>query len=142
MFRNILVPTDGSINNQKTLKVAASLAEKYDAKLHVLCVTDVPEALNAAKGDLECLVNDMLVWAKKVVIETADTLRKSGIKQVEEHLRKGHAAEEIVAGAHQWDIDLIIIGTHGHRGMDRVLLGTIAEEVVRSSPIPVMTVRM
>ncbi len=142
IFKNILVPTDGSTQNQHTFRVAVSIAEKYEATLHVLCVADLPEGMRTGKSGTDVLSNDMLVHAKKVVGVTVDAMRKTENLAIEEHVRKGHPAEEIIAAGHQWHIDLIVMGTHGHRGKARVQLGTITEEVVRNSPIPVLTVQI
>jgi nucleotide-binding universal stress UspA family protein len=80
--------------------------------------------------------------ANAILEKTADVIRKSGVEEVETVLKTGTPAKAILDFVDEAKIDLIVMGTHGRRGLDRVLLGSVTEEVVRLSRVPVMTVRM
>jgi nucleotide-binding universal stress UspA family protein len=119
---------------------AAELAEIHDATLHGLYVvdtaslTDVPmettlEGVNQAlRKEGEAALNEIEELATDVAVET--------------HAIDGSPAREIVNFAEENDIDVVVMGTHGRSGVDRLLLGSVAERVVRSSPTPVLTVRV
>jgi nucleotide-binding universal stress UspA family protein len=79
---------------------------------------------------------------QRILEKTADVIRKSGVEEVETVLKTGTPAKAILDFVDEAKIDLIVMGTHGRRGLDRVLLGSVTEEVVRLSRVPVMTVRM
>ena len=123
MFRQILFPTDFSDPARRAGAVAAELARHFAARLHLLhvvpSVTDpgtASDALRAAAVDLG-LRNDTVVVA-----------------------RAGRPAAQIVAYAREVPVDLIVVGTHGRTGFSRVLLGSVAEAVVRLAPCRVLTV--
>lgn len=137
--RSILFPTDGSTCAEFAHAHAAFLAHQFDAELHVLHVV---EAHMRTLDDLSQLVE----------IEEQDILEQlhaplpsttSGPDEARIHRAKrtdASAAEGVLTYAADEDIDLIVMGTHGRRGMDRLLMGSIAEEVVRLSPCPTLTV--
>jgi nucleotide-binding universal stress UspA family protein len=140
-FRQILVPVDFEGPSQEALEVAVDLALTFDAKLTVIHAWEVPVAAYAA---MRYVPPD--VWT---AIEQAATAQlKSTVEHVhkrlpraESILAKGPAAHEIVAAAARIKADLIVMGTHGRRGMSHVLLGSVAEKIVRLSPVPVLTIR-
>ncbi len=143
MFKDILLPTDGSQGVDEAINCAVALAKRFDARIHVLFVVELPRFQEYGTGiALAHLVKALGEAGEQIVSETAKLIRESGVLAVQEALAEGEPAEEIIKYAQSHDIDLIVMGTHGRRGLGRVFLGSVAEEVVRSSDVPVMTVRM
>lgn len=143
-LHRILVPTDFSKHSENALAYAAAFAEKFDAELFLLHVVQdlalfVPEALTAAPP-----VTPPVEQLTAAVREALDRLIDSNHLRrftVHTEVREGSPFYEIVRFAKEQEIDLIIMGTHGRAGLVHVLLGSVAEKVVRKSPCPVLTVR-
>lgn len=137
IYDKILVPTDGSEGASVSVDHAIEIAEKFDAEVHILYVVDVRAS---TAGD---------VWANMVgrfheigedsTSAIAERLRNHGIESVKKVL-EGVPHQEINSYADGNGIDLIVMGTQGRTGLDRVLLGSTTEKVVRTSDVPVMTV--
>ncbi len=139
MYRTILVPTDGSEGVTAAVEQAVGLAEQFDATVHALYVVD--RTYPAASGW------DMVVEEQEAAGEAAlDAIAAAGADAgvtVERHLRRGVPHEEILDAAGDYDADLVVMGTHGRTGLDRVLhTGSTTERVVRLSEMPVLTVRV
>jgi nucleotide-binding universal stress UspA family protein len=136
---NILVPTDFSACSEQALDYALELAGKVDAKVHLLTVIGVPTygvpelgvGITAAKMD--SLIEDSQHALGQVA------LSRKGV--AETLVRAGDARDVILHTAEEVQADLIVMGTHGRRGISRALLGSVTEMIVRTSPIPVLTVR-
>jgi universal stress protein A len=132
--RRVLFATDFSPASEQARDAARELGKTLDAEVIVLHVVEThfhpyPIALPdgarlAAQHDLEHL-------------EAA--FRCAGVR-ARAALRSGHAADAIVAAASEHAVDLVVLGTHGRRGLTRLAMGSVAECVVRSCPVPVMTV--
>ena len=134
-FRTILFPTDFSECAEHAFAQAAALAAQYDAELHVLNVV-VPhhEDPDNPMNYLQDL--DLSVMKQDVV----GTHQHDGVRLVhDQHIGLSPAAG-ILEYADRHDVDLIVMGTHGRRGVGRLLMGSVAEEVVRLSTCPVLTV--
>jgi nucleotide-binding universal stress UspA family protein len=144
MFKRILVPTDGSAGAYEALNCAVAIARKFESELHILYVVEPPAMLTAPYS--ESVLMDVLQAGReageRALAEATETVRKSGTSRVQSSTIEGQPAEQIVAYSKDNEIDLIVMGTHGRRGINRLLLGSIAEEVVRTALVPVMTVRM
>jgi nucleotide-binding universal stress UspA family protein len=144
-LKNILAPTDFSHHAESGLRYACGLAERFGATLHLVHVLpevvapvgpepmilpSLPaeyydEAQAAALATLEqCLLAE---WGKPVRVERA--------------VRWGDSVQGIVSHARDQKIDLIVLATHGRTGLGHVLLGSVAERIVREAPCPVLTVR-
>lgn len=135
MYSRILVPTDGSKGSEVALEHAESLAEKYGAEVHLLYVADVR---TQNTGNLiPNLMGELEQTGQEAVEEMKEKLGDLNIKT---EVRRGIPHREINDYAGEEDIDLIVMGTHGRTGLDRVLLGSVTEKIVRTSKIPVMTV--
>jgi len=146
MFRNLLLPTDGSQGVTRAMNCAVAIALKFNAKIHVLHVVEAA-LLIFNSWDYGGLVNEKIgdklrEGGAQIVENTAGLIREAGIEDVEGIVREGSPAEVILRYARENTIDLIVMGTHGRRGLNRLLLGSVAEEVVRRSEAPVLTVRM
>lgn len=143
MFKKILVPTDGSRGVEKAVNCATTIALAFEAKVYLLFVAEPPTMLLeyaniAEKNIIEALHQE----GERILEKTADAIRKAGVEEVGTVLRTGTPAKVILDFANEEKVDLIVMGTHGRRGLDRVLLGSVTEEVVRVAKVPVMTVRM
>jgi nucleotide-binding universal stress UspA family protein len=137
VYDEILLPTDGSDAAEAAVEHAIRLARTYDARVHVLYVV---EPLPAAEYDATSVLDALRREGDRVTGETADRLERSELETVTA-VRTGAAHRVILDYAAESGIDLIVMGTHGRRGLGRVLLGSVAEKVVRLADQPVMTVR-
>lgn len=143
MFKKILLPTDGSKGVEKAINCATTIALEFEAKIYVLFAAEPPALLFEYANIAEQSVLDALhKEGKHILDKTAQLIREAGLSQVETTLKTGTPAKAILDFADEAKIDLIVMGTHGRRGIDRVLLGSVTEEVLRLSKVPVMTVRM
>lgn len=143
MFKRILVPTDGSRGVEKAVNCATAIALAFDAKVYLLFVAEPPALLFEYANIAEkSIIEAMHQEGQRVLERTAAVIRESGVEEVETVLKTGTPAKAILDFVDEAKIDLIVMGTHGRRGLDRVLLGSVTEEVVRLSRVPVMTVRM
>ena len=133
MFARILVPTDFSAPAEAALACGRELAHRFGAALHLIHVAENP-FLRAVAGDPRSLEDAPVRWLQERLTE-ADR-RRGAVAIVEQ---SDEPAKEILRYAHSAHIDLIIMGTHGRTGLARVVLGSVAEAVVRTAPCPVLT---
>jgi nucleotide-binding universal stress UspA family protein len=136
-FERILVPTDFSPPSDHALEVAINLARKLGARLVLLHVWSMP--YTAYSEGLNWPMDEMERAAKKEL----DDLHAETVKvypATDAILRAGFEASAILEIIDIHAIDLVVMGTHGRRGLPRLLVGSVAERVVRLSPVPVMTV--
>ncbi|MEW6002487.1 MAG: universal stress protein [Nitrospirota bacterium] len=142
-IKSILFPTDFSEGSLNAVEYAVDLARRYSAKLYLLHVIhDVVRASGfyMPHMSLDELYKDMEESAKKELERLGiDDLRD--LKNVERLVLRGVPYEEIIRFANDSRIDLIVIGTYGRRGLDRVLFGSTATQIVRYAECPVLTVR-
>ncbi len=134
MYQNILVPTDGSDGTRQSLTHGLTLAERFDATIHALSV--VPE------GPLGTLQSDEGRPAAERAVERVEVEATREGVDVVTAVEQGVPHEEIIAYADDHDIDMIVMGTQGRTGLDRVLVGSVTERIVRLADIPVVTVRL
>jgi nucleotide-binding universal stress UspA family protein len=147
MYKRILVPVDGSPTSKLGLKHAAGLAKPLGAAIRLLNVVDelsVVPAIDAAGAvDIGTLIAGLKQVGRQVLDESARYAAAQGIDleeaQIESHgARVSHVIAE---DAKEWRADLICMGTHGRRGINRLLLGSDAERVLREATVPVLLVR-
>lgn len=141
MYDAILVPTDGSDAARKAALEGFALAEALDAKVHVLSVVDM-ELVNATTYTGTSPKNEARLRerAEENVNALADEAEERGLEAVRA-TRKGVPATRIVEYADEEEVDLTVMGTAGRGGFKRALIGSVADKVVRTSPVPVVTVR-
>lgn len=141
----ILVPTDFSADADAALKYACDLARTFRASVQAINVVENPLAVGAWSPDAYTaeiaglqigLVRDAQARLEKTVAALADT----GLETVTE-VRTGHAANEIVKAAREAGVDLIVMGTTGRTGVAHLIMGSVAERVVRHALCPVLTLR-
>jgi nucleotide-binding universal stress UspA family protein len=140
-FQRILVPTDFSETSLYALDYAIDLAKKLGATVTVMHAFELPiygfpdGALIASAEVASRILNG----STQALADTIAERKNSGVK-LETALRQGPADEEIVTLARLSHADLVVMGTHGRRGLARALLGSVAEKVVRTAQCPVLTV--
>lgn len=141
-YRSILVPVDFSEHSQRALEEAIALAGAFDAELHLLHCYPGPGAIVSIEGVVvpASLDRELRAAAGARLSEWADRARAAGCR-VQEHLSAHPPAEEIRALAGKLGADLIVIGTRGLSGLKHVLLGSVAERTIRTTPCPVLTVK-
>lgn len=136
MYEEILIPTDGSDGSMRAVDHAIELAEAMDATLATLYVVDTTSADASIVQTLEVLEDA----GQEVVEEIRDYAAEKGIDDVLTNVTPGTPHKTILAYAEEIDADVIVMGTHGRTGLNRYLLGSVTEKVVRSSDRPVVTV--
>lgn len=139
MYQDILVPTDGSPAAAAAIDHAVDLAETYDARLHALYVVDATAFASVDAGS-EMVVDALEQEGTKAVEMVREQGEAAGL-DVETHVVSGTAYRSILDYIETEDVDLVVMGTHGRRGVERFLLGSVTERVVRSADVPVLTVR-
>lgn len=142
VFKKILVPIDGSKTSNQALTLALQLAKEAQASLRLMHCVDELSLLSSYEysGELiqqvrqagDKILQDGLAMAQKQGV-AADTLMVDQVGQ-----RLGHSVAD---AAGNWGADLVVVGSHGRRGIGRVLLGSGSEQILRSSPVPVLLVR-
>lgn len=143
-IKTILFPTDFSEGSAQALKYAVDIANKYGAKLFVIHVIyDVAKASGwyVPHISMDQLYKDIEEGARKE-LERFGVEELEKMKNIERHVLKGIPHEEIINFAKTNKVDMIVMGTHGRKGIDRLLFGSTAAQVVRFAPCPVLTVRM
>lgn len=141
----ILVPTDFSDFSSPALTYGCAIAARFSAELHILHVVPDPAMLVPEAAAFS--VESMEAQTDQLRTESLSTLNSlpadgwSNEKPIVREVRVGPAFMEIIDYAREKDIDLIVIGTHGRSGLMHVLMGSVAERIVRKSPCPVLTVK-
>lgn len=137
MYDNILVPTDGSESVTEAISEAIGVADICDATVHAINVVDTAEISVVHDVELAEIEQGLEGAGSEAVDRIADRASKRGL-DTQTAIRRGSPAQKILEYADENPIDLIIMGTRGHSGMDRILLGSVAETVVRNANQPVM----
>ncbi len=146
MYQRIMVAVDGSDISRRALQEAIQLTRDMDARLVIVHVVDAVDINLAGDfGNFQEVVDATSRGGETLLEEAAATARAAGIEPetrlpVIDTLGQ-RVAERIVAEAESWPADLLVIGTHGRRGIHHLLLGSVAEGVVRTATRPVLLVR-
>lgn len=143
-LRHILVPTDFSKSSQNALTYALAFAGKFGAEIHLLHVVQdialfIPEAVMPSVP-ISPPAEQFRAAAQSALERAIAEQAKSGVT-IHAEVCEGLSHQEIVRFARDKNIDLIVMGTHGHTGLAHVFMGSVAEKVVRRAPCPVLTVR-
>jgi len=139
----ILCPVDFSQSSDYSLGYAVDFARMFDAQLTLLHVVEVPFLPSYAMAgvpDLSLPLEQIEEGARTGLARLTEECRKKHQK-VETELRTGSAFMEIISYAREIDADLIVMGTHGRTGLGHIIIGSVAEKVVRKAPCPVLTIR-
>ena len=142
ILQKILVPTDFSDLSQRALEFALSLTDRFRAKLYLMHVWELPLAGSLLPPDPypESVLTEEQTAEEEHLTKVANALKASGF-DVEPVFVFGRSYVEIVKAATDLTVDLIVLASHGRNGVSHLLLGSIAEKVVRLAPCPVFTVK-
>ncbi|MEO7401554.1 MAG: universal stress protein [Polaromonas sp.] len=146
MFKRILVPVDGSQTSSKALQTALQMAKESGGCVRIVHLLDAAAYMSSSGGygnypsDLPGAMSDV----GHQVLEDAANLAKTAGVQAETHLFEsfdGRLPDVVSDDAEQWKADLVVVGSHGRRGIGRLLLGSGAEQIMRQAPVPVLVIR-
>lgn len=146
MYQRILVPVDGSRCARRGLSEAIALARLTGARIRLVHVVDEPlvaigtDIAAGAAADLVAIAREA---AQRVLADATETVKLAGVPVDDLLLDSfdGRLCDLVTQAASSWAADLVVIGTHGRRGVGRLLLGSDAEQILRLSPVPVLLVR-
>lgn len=149
MFKRILVAVDGTPTSNRGLATAIGLAKEQNATLHVLHVVGATTAVPMIEGSIYvpdyvgAMLADLRETGRKILAKAETLAAKSGqsVQQKMVETRGSGVAQAILQQARGLHADLIVMGTHGRRGMSRLVMGSDAEGVLREATVPVLLVR-
>lgn len=147
MFKRILVPVDGSDTSEAGLKTAMGMARESGGTLFILHVVDEHVLLQTADymggSYYEETIGSLKEAGRKVLAKACAKVEKAGVpyKSISVETVEGGVASLILAQARKAKADVIVMGTHGRRGLSRMVMGSDAEGVVREANVPVLLVR-
>jgi len=148
MYQRILLPTDGSTYAEKAARHAIWIAGKSGAEIIALNVVDTSSLVGLPAEDLTVKVTEILKEEGKKSLDEiseilTDTKKEFNLQKfirITMETKDGSPADEILKAIDEEDIDLVVMGTSGKHGLDRFLLGSVTEKVVRSAKCPVLAV--
>lgn len=135
----ILIPTDGSEASKKAAILANKMAKEFESEIHILCVQEMTGPQGGVTGPRVYMPSD-----SDTIDEYIGTVRSEiseEVSFVEETKKSTDVSSEIVQYVNTENVDHIIMGTTGKTGASRILVGSVAEKVVRKSPVPVTTIK-
>jgi nucleotide-binding universal stress UspA family protein len=145
MYQRILVPTDGSNTANAGLREALKLAKDRGSRLRLIHVVD--EILGISSPIYGAAYDDIIAGLRKsgndILADAESLARKEGLTaetQLVEAMGRP-AGEVVISAAKEWQADLIVCGTHGRRGLRRIVMGSDAEYIVRHAPVPILVIR-
>lgn len=146
MYKRILVPVDGSETSNKALVTALQLAKDAGGHVRLIHVVEELAYLSGYEqfgGYSDDLFKVMRENGTKVLDDGLAIAQAAGVEADKMLFDDfgGRLAELVADAAKQWNADLIVVGTHGRRGVGRVLLGSGAEQIIRLAPVPILVVR-
>jgi len=146
MYKRILVPVDGSSTSDIALREAIKFVIDQKAELRIIhVIEDVVPVWDVELLNINEIREALRQTGERVLAKVEAVARDAGIKAetklIESTPPGTRIASVIAAEAKAWPADMIVIGTHGRRGVDHLLMGSVAEGVVRISPVPVMLIR-
>ena len=139
-FKRILIAVDGGALSMQASRTALELAQALNAEIAIVHAVEPPIEYS---GEIGFPAEMLLQASAQETAEILDVLQRSvDLPDSAPHfIHVGHAAEVIASVAGEWRADLVVIGSHGRGGLGRVLLGSVAEAVVRHAPCPVLVTR-
>ena len=140
LIKKVLVLTDGSQNSRSALRYAVEICRNFEASLHILSVIEDMPAYATLEVGSEFMLK-VQETIKSEVVSCSSYCETFGIV-CDGEIRHGVPYEEIINYAKEIDVDLIVMATHGHTGLSHILLGSVAEKVMRHASCPVMVTRI
>jgi nucleotide-binding universal stress UspA family protein len=141
-FKRILFPVDLSESSEKIIPVVQTVAEKFESEIHILFAARVFEyftSIYVPHPSINKFEKEIIDGAEKRLYEFMDE-HFSKFPNTKTAVVAGDASEEILNYIEDQHMDLVIMGTHGRKGMDKIIFGSVAERAVKLSPVPVMVV--
>ena len=141
-FKKILFPLDLSESSEKIVPYVQTMAKRFDSKIYLFFaarVFDYFTSIYVPHPSINQFEKEIIDGAEKRLYEFVDEHFKE-FPRTETAVVAGDAAEKIIEYIEDQHIDLVIMGTHGRKGMDKIIFGSVAERVVKMSPVPVMIV--
>jgi nucleotide-binding universal stress UspA family protein len=142
MFETVVVATDGSESVSRAVDCTLDLARRFDATVHALYVVDesrVQPLPDGLQSDVRSALDEQGIEAVDEIAAANESLADP--VELETAVRVGHPARQIIGYVRDIDADCVAMGTRGRSGEHSFLLGSVAERVVRTCPVPVLTVR-
>ena len=141
VFRKMLFPIDFSECSEKVFPFSLDIAKKFDAKLHLLFVArDISylTTIEVSRGLLKNMVAEIARTGENQIQAFCEK-NMSDFPNYETKVLIGNPADSILKFANERAIDLILMGTHGRKGLDRTLMGSVADYVIKNADVPVLT---
>jgi nucleotide-binding universal stress UspA family protein len=140
-FKKIFVATDGSEQNRRAIEYGIELAKIAGGKIFVGYVVDTAAFASIPMDAGWEMMYELMETEAKEAVQKVEVLAKQAGVEVESVVLEGHPSNEIIEFAQKNGIDVIVMGTLGKSGLDRFLLGSVAEKVTRNSTVPVLVVK-
>jgi nucleotide-binding universal stress UspA family protein len=146
MFKRILVAVDGSHTAEQALQEAIKLAKELQARLRIVHAVDIVNINLSAEFPNPAKISDAITDSGREILRKAEVVARAAGIPVESRLIEidtwGHRIPEVIAAdAEAWPADLIVICTHGRRGLSHLFLGSVAEGLMRVATKPVLLIR-
>ncbi|MFO7666186.1 MAG: universal stress protein [Desulfobacterales bacterium] len=141
-FDKILLPVDLSESSPKIVPFATDIAEKFGSKIHILFVARVFQyfaSIYVPHPSINKFENEIAEGARKSLEEFTKKYFKNP-ESITTAVVKGDAAEQIIKYIEEKGIDLLIMGTHGRKGLDKVVFGSVAEKLSKTAPVPILLI--
>ena len=143
-IKKILLPIDFSDGSKELLKYATYFAEKFSATIFIVSVVEFPFTYSYYEFDpldkIAEFKGNVMDYAHKQMEAFLEDNRNQLTVPVESSILTGRVAEELIRSAENESVDMIIIGTHGYKGLDRMIFGSVAAKVIKLAPCPTLTV--
>ena len=145
--KKVITPIDFSDNSKLIAESAAYLAGKFGASLHLVFIVQNFEDYSGffvPQMSMPNLEQDLIEGAEERMssfcAEQEAFFKNAGVTEITHHVFLGDVAEQIVEFAAKNNGDLIVMGTHGYKGLEKIMFGSVADKMVRSAPCPVLTI--
>lgn len=142
-IRKILVPVDFLSTSKRAFRFAREMAACWDAEVHLLHVLDTDFLSGAVHITIEPLEESVAKWEKRARERLNSLYHGEGGEKLagQIHLRKGKPYEEILKAADELDVDMIVLGSRGRKGLERAIFGSVAEKVTRMAKVPILIIK-
>ena len=141
-IKKLLFPVDLSAVSSTIASSVIALGEKFDAEIHLVHVAVTMEEIAGAYGPDMILpdIEDEVVQTAERELEKFEQQFFAGYPDKKRAVLKGDPVDKIIAYIRAEKIDLVVMGTHGRKGIDKIIFGSVADRMVKNSPVPVMTI--